>query len=300
MTDVLVLDQGPLFETGGSTSHAPGIIFQTNGSRTMCRIAQDSVALYDTLEVDGEKVWYGVGGIEVATTVERMEELQAPPGVRAGVRHRGHGAAVAGRVRRALAAAGPLDGARRLLGPERRRGQGRADRRGARVARPERGRRLRRGRDRHRVRHDRRPDPRGRDRAGACRVRARAPVRRHLGPDGRRDGGGADPAGRRAAPTGLDRPDPRAGGSRLARAAGRASPGHVAVLPSARGPFRRRQLPARADRDAAIAAPRAGRRDAALADALHPGGLRSVRDRRRRGCSRRWPAACARATRSAR
>ena len=39
VTDVLVLEQGPLFETGGSTSHAPGIIFQTNGSRTMCRIA---------------------------------------------------------------------------------------------------------------------------------------------------------------------------------------------------------------------------------------------------------------------
>ena len=47
-TDVLVIDQGPLFETGGSTSHAPGLVFQTNGSRTMCRIAQDTVALYDT------------------------------------------------------------------------------------------------------------------------------------------------------------------------------------------------------------------------------------------------------------
>ncbi|HET8525314.1 MAG TPA: FAD-dependent oxidoreductase, partial [Actinomycetota bacterium] len=30
--DVLVLDQGPLFETGGSTTHAPGLAFQTNGS----------------------------------------------------------------------------------------------------------------------------------------------------------------------------------------------------------------------------------------------------------------------------
>ena len=46
VTDVLVLDQGPLFETGGSTSHAPGLVFQTNGSRTMCRLAQDTVALY--------------------------------------------------------------------------------------------------------------------------------------------------------------------------------------------------------------------------------------------------------------
>jgi glycine/D-amino acid oxidase-like deaminating enzyme len=75
-TDVLVLDQGPLFETGGSTSHAPGLAFQTNGSRMMCRIAQDAVALYATLEVDGEPAWYGVGGLEVATTPERLRELK--------------------------------------------------------------------------------------------------------------------------------------------------------------------------------------------------------------------------------
>ena len=28
-TDVTVLEQGPLFATGGSTSHAPGLVFQT-------------------------------------------------------------------------------------------------------------------------------------------------------------------------------------------------------------------------------------------------------------------------------
>jgi glycine cleavage system aminomethyltransferase T/glycine/D-amino acid oxidase-like deaminating enzyme len=80
VTDVLLLEQGPLYETGGSTSHAPGIIFQTNGSRTMCRIAQDSVALYDSLEVDGERCWYGVGGLELATSVERMHELRRRQG----------------------------------------------------------------------------------------------------------------------------------------------------------------------------------------------------------------------------
>ena len=74
--DVLVLDQGPLFETGGSTTHAPGLAFQTNGSRMMCRIAQESVALYATLEHDGEPAWYGVGGIEVATSEARMRELK--------------------------------------------------------------------------------------------------------------------------------------------------------------------------------------------------------------------------------
>ena len=76
ITDVLVLDQGPLFETGGSTSHAPGLVFQTNGSRTMCRLAQYSVELYRGLEADGEPAWYEVGGIEVATTSERMQELK--------------------------------------------------------------------------------------------------------------------------------------------------------------------------------------------------------------------------------
>jgi glycine cleavage system aminomethyltransferase T/glycine/D-amino acid oxidase-like deaminating enzyme len=74
--DVLVVDQGPLFETGGSTSHAPGLVFQTNGSRTMCRIAQDTVAVYDSLELKGEPCWYGVGSIEVATTPGRMRELK--------------------------------------------------------------------------------------------------------------------------------------------------------------------------------------------------------------------------------
>src|SRR4249920_2938703 len=80
VTDVLVLDQGPLFETGGSTSHAPGLVFQTNGSRTMCRIAQDTVALYDGLDLDGEPGWYGVGSLEVATTPERVEDLKRRQG----------------------------------------------------------------------------------------------------------------------------------------------------------------------------------------------------------------------------
>ena len=74
--DVLVLEQGPLFDTGGSTTHAPGLAFQTNGSRMMCRIAQESVALYATLEQDGLPAWYGVGGIEVATSEARMRELK--------------------------------------------------------------------------------------------------------------------------------------------------------------------------------------------------------------------------------
>lgn len=79
-TDVVVLDQGPLFDTGGSTSHAPGLVFQTHGSRTMCRIAQDSVDLYASLPHNGEPCWYGVGSIEVATTSERVAELHRREG----------------------------------------------------------------------------------------------------------------------------------------------------------------------------------------------------------------------------
>ena len=36
--DIVVVDQGPLFETGGSTSHAPGLVFQINPCKTLtCR-----------------------------------------------------------------------------------------------------------------------------------------------------------------------------------------------------------------------------------------------------------------------
>ena len=38
--DITILDQGPLFETGGSTTHAPGGVFQTNPYRMMFKFAQ--------------------------------------------------------------------------------------------------------------------------------------------------------------------------------------------------------------------------------------------------------------------
>ena len=41
--DIVVIDQGPLFETGGSTSHAPGGVFQTNFSRMMTEFARCTV-----------------------------------------------------------------------------------------------------------------------------------------------------------------------------------------------------------------------------------------------------------------
>ena len=52
--DIVVLEQGPLFATGGSTSHAPGLAFQTNASKPMTELARYSVELYSRLEVQGQ------------------------------------------------------------------------------------------------------------------------------------------------------------------------------------------------------------------------------------------------------
>ncbi len=52
--DVIVVEQGPLFETGGSTSHAPGLVFQLNPSKTMTGFARYTVDLWRQLELEGE------------------------------------------------------------------------------------------------------------------------------------------------------------------------------------------------------------------------------------------------------
>ena len=72
---MVLVEQGPLWETGGSTSHAPGLMFQLNPSRTMTELAKWSVELYGGLDLDGQPCSYAVGGIEVATTDERWQEL---------------------------------------------------------------------------------------------------------------------------------------------------------------------------------------------------------------------------------
>jgi len=79
-TDVTVLEQGPLFATGGSTSHAPGLVFQTNGSKTMTEFATYTVDKFSGLELDGLPCFLQVGGLEVATTTERLAELKRRQG----------------------------------------------------------------------------------------------------------------------------------------------------------------------------------------------------------------------------
>ncbi len=74
-TDLTVLDQGPLFATGGSSSHAPGLVFQTNPSKMLTEFARYTVDKYTGLTLDGEPCFRQVGGLEVATTPERLAEL---------------------------------------------------------------------------------------------------------------------------------------------------------------------------------------------------------------------------------
>jgi glycine cleavage system T protein len=78
--DIIVVDQGPLFDTGGSTSHAPGLVFQTNSSKMMTEFAKYTVKLFNSLEYDGQPAYYPVGGIEVAYTPERWEDLKRKHG----------------------------------------------------------------------------------------------------------------------------------------------------------------------------------------------------------------------------
>ena len=79
--DIVVIEQGDLFETGGSTSHAPGLVFQVNPSRTMTRFARYTVNLFSRLELNGTPCAKPVGSMEVAWTPERLADLKRKAGL---------------------------------------------------------------------------------------------------------------------------------------------------------------------------------------------------------------------------
>ena len=79
-SDVTVIEQGPLDLPGGSTSHAPGLVFQTNPSKTMTLFAKYTVDKFLALEENGENCFNQVGGLEIATTEARLEELKRKHG----------------------------------------------------------------------------------------------------------------------------------------------------------------------------------------------------------------------------
>jgi glycine cleavage system aminomethyltransferase T/glycine/D-amino acid oxidase-like deaminating enzyme len=69
-TDVLLLDKGPLPNPGGSTGHASNFIFPVDHSKEMTLLTLESTRQYKELEVFVES-----GGIEIARTEERLQEL---------------------------------------------------------------------------------------------------------------------------------------------------------------------------------------------------------------------------------
>jgi glycine cleavage system aminomethyltransferase T/glycine/D-amino acid oxidase-like deaminating enzyme len=69
--EIVLLDKGTLPNPGGSTGHASNFIYLTDHSKEMTAFTLDSVRQYQELGVFTQS-----GGIEVARTPERMEELK--------------------------------------------------------------------------------------------------------------------------------------------------------------------------------------------------------------------------------
>src|SRR5438105_7926034 len=67
--DVVLLDRNEL--TSGSTFHSAGLVGQLRGSLPLTRMMMDSVELYRTLDCG----WVGCGGIRLACTREREQEV---------------------------------------------------------------------------------------------------------------------------------------------------------------------------------------------------------------------------------
>jgi glycine cleavage system aminomethyltransferase T/glycine/D-amino acid oxidase-like deaminating enzyme len=71
VSDVTLIDKGPLPRPGGSTGHASNFIFPVDHNKQLSLLIAESMRQYKDLGVFVE-----CGGIEVARTPERMQELQ--------------------------------------------------------------------------------------------------------------------------------------------------------------------------------------------------------------------------------
>ncbi len=69
-TDIVQIDKGPLPNPGGSTGHASNFIFLVDHNKEMAQLTLDSLRQY--IELD---TFFESGGIEVARSAERMQEL---------------------------------------------------------------------------------------------------------------------------------------------------------------------------------------------------------------------------------
>ncbi len=70
-TDMVLIDKGPLPNPGGSTGHASNFIFPVDHNKEMALLGEQSANQYRDLGLSVDS-----GGIEVARTQERMDELQ--------------------------------------------------------------------------------------------------------------------------------------------------------------------------------------------------------------------------------
>ncbi len=68
--DLVLLDKGPLPNPGGSTGHASNFIFPVDHNKEMCLLGEQSANQYRDMGLSVDS-----GGIEVARTQERMDEL---------------------------------------------------------------------------------------------------------------------------------------------------------------------------------------------------------------------------------
>ena len=69
--ELVLIDKGPLPNPGGSTGHASNFIFPTDHGREIAMLTLESQRQYEALGVNTT-----CGGVEVARTEERMEELR--------------------------------------------------------------------------------------------------------------------------------------------------------------------------------------------------------------------------------
>ena len=77
--DVVLLDRNQL--TSGSTFHSAGLVGQLRGSVSLTKMMMYSVELYRRLGASGvDPGWVECGGIRLASSEERMEELRRQAG----------------------------------------------------------------------------------------------------------------------------------------------------------------------------------------------------------------------------
>jgi glycine cleavage system aminomethyltransferase T/glycine/D-amino acid oxidase-like deaminating enzyme len=79
-SDVVLVERADL--TSGSTFHSAGLVGQLRGSLSLTKMMMSSVELYRTLgdEVGLETGWHEVGSLRLASSKERMEELDRQAG----------------------------------------------------------------------------------------------------------------------------------------------------------------------------------------------------------------------------